>query len=128
MASIMETLLEVLEQEAAQYEELLELSKKKTAIIVANDINALVSLTDREQVVVDGIAQLDRKRETAMKDVADVMNKKADDFKLSELVDLLGSRPVEQKRLAAVTDRLRQITTDMRPVNNQNRELIESTL
>ena len=128
MASIMETLMEVLEQEEQQYQALLELSERKTSIIIRNDIDALVKLTDEEQVIVDGIAVLDKKRETAMKDVADVMNKKADSFKLSELVQLLSSRPAEQKRLARVTDSLRQITTNMNLVNNQNRELITSAL
>ena len=128
MASIMETLMEVLEQEEQKYSALLALSQKKTGIIIANDTDALIKLTDEEQVVVDEIAALDKKRETAMKDVADVMNKNADDFKLSQLVELLSSRPVEQKRLARVTDSLRQITTNMNRVNDQNRELINSAL
>ena len=87
-----------------------------------------MKLTDEEQVIVDEIAVLDKKRETAMKDVADVMNKKADSFKLSQLVELLSARPQEQKRLAAVTDSLRRITTNMNRVNDQNRELISSAL
>ena len=128
MASIMETLMDVLEQEETQYRALLDLSVKKTEIIVSNDVEALVKLTDEEQVIVDGIAVLDKKRETAMKDVADVMNKKFESFRLSELVDLLASRPVEQKRLAAVTDSLRQITETMQLVNGQNRDLIQSAL
>ncbi len=128
MASIMETLMEVLEEEEKKYNALLALSQKKTGIIIANDTEALIRLTDEEQVIVDEIAVLDKKRETAMKDVADVMNKNADSFKLSELVDLLSSRPVEQKKLARITDSLREITTNMSRVNDQNRELISSAL
>ncbi|MCR4691023.1 MAG: flagellar protein FlgN [Lachnospiraceae bacterium] len=128
MASIMETLMDVLEQELKEYQALYALSRKKTQIIVANDVTALVSLTDEEQVLVDRIAVLDKKRDEAMKDVADVMNKKAESFKLSELVELLSARPSEQKRLAALTDGLRRVTTDMNLVNNQNRQLIESAL
>ncbi len=128
MASIMETLMDVLEQELGEYKALYALSVKKTQIIVANDVAALVSLTDEEQVLVDRIAVLDKKRDEAMKDVADVMNKKAESVKLSELVELLSARPSEQKRLAALTDGLRRVTTDMNLVNDQNRQLIESAL
>ncbi len=128
MASIMETLMEVLQEEDKAYQSLLELSQRKTQIIIENDVQALIKLTDEEQVLVDQLSVLDRRRESAMKDVADVMNQKADTFKLSGLVELLSSRPAEQKKLAQLTDSIRETTTAMQLVNNQNRELIKSAL
>lgn len=128
MASIMETLMEVLKKEDEAYKSLLELSQRKTRIIIDNDVQALIKLTDEEQVLVDGLAVLDRQRESAMKDVADVMNQKAETFKLTGLIELLSSRPAEQQKLAQITDSIRQTTYEMQLVNNQNRELIESAL
>ena len=128
MASIMETLLDVLDEELSQYRELLALSNEKTRIVIENDVEALIQLTDREQVMVDALAATGKRRQIAMKDVADVMNKKADSFRLTDLIELLSARPAEQKRLAGITDQLREVAESMRLVNEQNRELIQSAL
>lgn len=128
MASIMETLLDVLDEELSQYRELLALSNEKTRIVIENDVEALILLTDREQVMVDALAATGKRRQIAMKDVADVMNKKADSFRLTDLIELLSARPAEQKRLAGITDQLREVAESMRLVNEQNRELIQSAL
>ena len=128
MASIMDTLLDVLDEELSQYRELLALSNEKTRIVIENDVEALIQLTDREQVMVDALATTGKRRQIAMKDVADVMNKKADSFRLTDLIELLSSRPEEQKRLAGITDQLREVAGSMKLVNEQNRELIQSAL
>ncbi len=128
MASIMETLLDVLDEELSQYRELLALSNEKTRIVIENDVEALIQLTDREQVMVDALAATGKRRQIAMKDVADVMNKKADSFRLTDLIELLSARPAEQKRLAGITDQLREVAGSMKLVNEQNRELIQSAL
>ncbi len=128
MASIMENLIEVLDQEVIQYKALLELSERKTQIVVAGDVPALIKLTDEEQVLVDRLSVLDRKRTVAMKDVADVMNKNAASFRLTDLVALLAGRPSEQKKLSAIIDSLRETATQIARVNDQNRELIKNTL
>ncbi len=128
MASILETLMDVLDEELSKHRELLELSQRKTSIVVANDVDALIKLTDEEQVLVDELAVIGKKRTGAMKDVADVMNKKADTFTLTELAGLLNARPAEQKRLSMLIDDLRTVSDQMRAVNEQNRELIQSAL
>ena len=120
--------MDVLEQEIAEYKKLLNLSREKTQIVVNNDVEALVKLTDKEQVCVDNVSVLDKKRQTAMKDVADVMNKNPATFRLTDLIELLSARPAEQKRLAAIVDELRDTAHNIDLVNNQNRELIKNAL
>lgn len=128
MASLMENLLDVLEQEDAAYQELLQLSMKKTPIIVKGDVASLESITDEEQSVVSRINLLDKQREEVMKDIANVLNKDVNTLKLSNLVQLLKSQPKEQGRLSELTDRLRSTTGHMQRVNEQNKELLESSL
>ena len=57
MASLMENLIQVLEQESEEYEGLLSLSQKKTPIIVSSDLEKLQKITDDEQVIVSRINQ-----------------------------------------------------------------------
>ena len=52
MASLMETLIEVLGQECDAYDELLALSQKKTQVIASANLENLQKITDDEQEAV----------------------------------------------------------------------------
>ncbi len=128
MASLMENLISVLEEEGKAYEELLELSMKKTPIIVGGDLESLQKITDEEQIVVARINRLDARREDVTKDIANVLNKDVTKLKLVDIIHLLSQRPVEQKALAAAHDKLKTVVGQMVRVNEQNRDLIQSSL
>ena len=108
MASLMENLIAVLQQECVEYNGLLELSGRKTPIIVAGDLNNLEKITDEEQEWVGRIAHLEKKRTEITADIADVLNKDVKTMKLRDLVQMLSARPAEQKQLEAEVITLRQ--------------------
>lgn len=128
MASLMENLISVLEEEGNAYEELLELSMKKTPIIVGGDLEGLQKITDEEQIVVARINRLDAKREEVTKDIANVLNKDVTKLKLIDIINMMSQRPVEQKLLAAAHDKLKEVVGQMTRINEQNRDLIQSSL
>lgn len=128
MASLIENLISVLEQESSEYEELLGLSMKKTPIIVSGDLQALQEITDEEQTVVNRINHLENKRTEVIKDIANVMNKDVNTLKLVNLIQMLESRPQESKKLSEVHDRLKSVVGKMQRVNMQNKELIANSL
>lgn len=124
----MEELISVLERENEAYSQLLKLSMAKTPVIISADLDALGKITDDEQEIVNQINILEKKREEGMKDIATVINKDVNKLKLTDLIDMLQSRPTEQNRLAAVYDKLVDTLGQMRRVNEQNRELINESL
>ena len=128
MASLMENLISVLEEEGKVYEELLELSMKKTPIIVSGDLEGLQKITDEEQIIVAKINRLDAKREDVTKDIANVLNKDVTKLKLADIINILSQRPVEQNQLAAAHDKLKEVVGQMAKVNEQNRDLIQRSL
>lgn len=128
MASLMENLMDILEQENIEYKALLDLSMKKTRVIVSNDVVQLSAITEEEQKQVDRINALDRKRAVAMQDIANVMNMDVQTLKLGKLIDMLAGRPAEQRRLTEVKDALHETTQHMARINAQNKELIENAL
>ena len=128
MASLMENLISVLEEEGKAYEELLELSMKKTPVIIGGDLENLQKITDDEQIIVAKINRLDAKREEVTKDIANVLNKDVTKLKLVDIINLLSQRPVEQKLLAAAHDKLKEIVGQMTRINEQNRDLIQRSL
>ena len=128
MASLMETLIQVLDEESQEYEKLLGLSMKKTPVLVSGDLDELAKITDEEQIVVSKISRLELKRQETFTDVANVINKDVKTLMLGDLVEMLASRPVEQQKLAKVHDRLKGVVYEVKRVNEQNRELIKNAL
>ena len=128
MASLMENLVGILDQECTMYEQLLGLSSRKTTIIVSGDLKALAEITDEEQCVIGNIQNLEKKREESMKDIADVLNKDVDSLKLTDLITVLEKRPNDQKNLAIARDKLKDVASNVRRVNGQNQELLISSL
>lgn len=128
MASLMENLIQVLEQESEEYEGLLSLSQKKTPIIVSSDLEKLQKITDDEQVIVSRINQLEKKRTEVVADIANVLNRDVDTLKLANLIEMLAARPVEQEKLAEAHDSLQKSVYGLKRVNEQNRELLTNAL
>lgn len=128
MASLMEDLIIILNTENSEYKILLELSIRKTPIIVQGDLKELQQITEEEQSVVGRIAQLEQKRETAINDIANVINKDVKDLKLVTLIQMLENRPTEQKKLAVIHDGLQETMRQMVHVNEQNKELLASAM
>lgn len=128
MASLMENLLSVLEQEEGQYRVLLELSRRKTPVIVGGDIGELQKITDEEQGIIEVLHNLELKRGEYIKDIANVINKDVEELKLDNLIKMLAKSPEEQKRLSEITDRLRDVVSHMREVNAHNKTLLEGAM
>ncbi len=128
MASLIENLISVLEQESSEYEQLLGLSLKKTPVIIAGDLETLQRITDEEQDVVSRINRLENKRTEVTKDIANVMNKDVETFKLVNIIHMLENRPEESKKLALVHDKLKETVGNMQRINEQNKELLAHSL
>lgn len=128
MASLMENLLDILNKECDEYETLVELSSRKTPVLVTGNIEELEKITDEEQSVVDRITSLDVKRREVTKDIADVMNKDVSSLKLTNLIKMLAQRPEEQAKLSKVFDRLSTTLKEVARINEHNKALIESSL
>lgn len=128
MASLMENLIDVLGKECSEYEGLLELSGRKTAIIVSGNLEELQKITDEEQALVSRINLLEKERTEVTADIANVLNKDVATLKLKNLIEMLSARPAEQKILADAHDRLQAAVTGLKRVNEQNRELLNNAL
>ena len=128
MASLIEELIDTLNKENEEYEKLLEMSKRKSAVIVSRDIPALEKITDDEQIVVSRIANLDSKRAQVTSDIANVINKDVETLKLSVLIELLSKQPNEQRALSEIHDKLKNTVESVRAINESNKQLIDQSL
>ncbi|MCR5674561.1 MAG: flagellar protein FlgN [Lachnospiraceae bacterium] len=124
----MESLIAVLDQESGLYEDLLKQSSAKTPVIISGDLDRLAAITDEEQRIVEKLANLEKERQQSMKDIANVLNKDVQTLTITDLIALLGKRPAEAKALAEGRDRLKAVAGRVRLVNEQNQELLRSSL
>ena len=114
MASLMENLVDVLDKEGSAYEKLLGLSSQKTTVIIKGDLEALAEITDEEQCIIGNIQGLEKQRIEAMTDIANVLNMDVNSLKLTDLIQVLEKRPVDQKNLATQRDRLALVADNVR--------------
>lgn len=128
MASLMENLIDILNQEGTEYEELLVLSQKKTPVIVRGDLEELQEITDDEQNLASRIAHLEKTRVEITADIANVLNKDVNSLKLRSLIEMLDGRPEEQVRLAQAHDRLQSVVRGLMRTNEQNKELLANAM
>lgn len=128
MASLIENMIDILDKESVEYDNLLKLSIRKTPVIVSENLEELAKITDEEQIIVSRINHLDSKREEAINDIANVLNKDVTNLQIVDLISMLASRPEEQQKLATAFDRLKENVLSVKRINEQNRELLESAL
>lgn len=128
MASLIEELIEVLEQECVIYEDLYNVSDVKTQVIVRGDIGKLQEITESEQNVVDEVLILEKRRQTIIDNIAVVLNQRSKAMTIADIVRLMEGQPQFQKPLSELHQRLRSVVMKLQQVNVQNRELLENAL
>ena len=124
---MMHNLIEIMNEQAQRYEELLGLSLEKKDTIIKNDVEALKKITNLEHLLMSQNNKLEKKRMTLVDDICEVLGKRGKDITLGELIELLDGKE-EQVALKEVGDRIRQTLDKLREVNELNHTLIESAL
>ena len=128
MASLMEDLINVLNQEEEQYQGLIELGKKKREVVIRADIKTLDEITATEQEAASNLQNLAKKRARVLNDMATVLGRNPGEVTITKMISYLVEQPVEQKQLMEVKERLLQTGKEMAAINEQNERWWSLTL
>ena len=128
MASLIDELISVLEQENDEYKQLIDISSKKTRIIVKNDLDTLRAITAEEQKHLGTLINLEKKREDVTSDIALVMNRKKEDMTVKSIIPILEGQKEVQSRLVTVHEEIRKTLKDFNRINEINKSLFRITL
>ncbi len=128
MASIIEDLISILEEEQTIYTELIPIAERKTRVIVDNDLTALQAITEQEQIIIEKINVLENKRQKVVVNIGTVLSRDPDTLDMKTLVDILQKQPVEQKKLSELHDNLKVTIQRLMEINSQNKSLIQQSL
>lgn len=128
MASMMDDLTEVLENETVEYNKLIELSESLREALIASDVSSVEQLTAGQECVSNEIQSLEHKRARIMNDIAVVLNKKPEELKVSMLEETLAGQPALRKRLVAVRTELKQSMDELKRINHTNQTLLRQSM
>ena len=102
MASLIETLIDVLDKENTEYQGLLKLSEEKTTAIVNGNVERLQEILGLEQRSIDKINKLDAFRDENVGDICNVLNIPRKGIKIENIADMLSGQPKDAKALTDV--------------------------
>lgn len=128
MASLIQELIQTLQSEQGLYQELVPIVTKKTRVIVDNDLTTLQQITEQEQLIIEKINVLERKREEVIVNIGTVISRNPATLTMSKLITLLEKQPEEQKQLSQIHDSLKSVVHTLVELNNRNKSLIEQSL
>lgn len=128
MASLIDELINVLEEEYELYQRLIPVVDEKTQVIVKNDLVSLQRITDEEQLAIDRVGVLEHKRENIMNNIRTVLSKRTGDMNLSTLIKLMENQPEQQKALSVIHDKLKDTVQRLVRANDRNQTLIMHSL
>ena len=113
MASLIETLIDVLDKENTEYQGLLKLSEEKTTAIVQEILGL-------EQRSIDKINKLDAFRDENVGDICNVLNIPRKGIKIENIADMLSGQPKDAKALTDVHMKLKRTLDQLMKVNENN--------
>ena len=128
MASLVEELILVLEEENKIYSELSEYAEKKRQILIEADIEALEKLTVLEQNASDELPSKSNRHVAILKDIAVVLGKDSSDITVTKLIEYLETQPIFQQKLIVARDNLLQTATELKQKNNLNEILLNQAM
>lgn len=128
MASLMDDLTQVLENETVEYKKLIELSENLREALIESDVAVVEQMTAAQEEVSNGIQSLETRRARIMNDIAVVLNKKPEELKVSMLEETLAGQPALQERLATVRIELKQTMDELKRVNHTNQTLLRQSM
>ena len=128
MASLVEELVGVLEEEEHIYRQVIEYATQKRQILIQADVPALEELTGLEQAASDELLSLSNKQTQSLKDIANVLGKSGEQMTVTGVIESLGSQPDVQEKFIIARDRVVQAEGELQTINVQNQALLEQAM
>jgi len=128
MAGLIDELVNTMSQENDIYRELIPIAEEKTRVIIKNDLDALQKITEQEQLTIEKINALEKKREEVVINIGTVLSRDPKELNMKALIKIMGKQPEEQKALSRIHDELDGNLRRLVTINDRNKELINQSL
>jgi hypothetical protein len=127
MASLIDSLINIMNDENRQYTELLDLSNNKTTAIVKGDVGQLQEIFGKEKLI-DILNRLEMERQSCVADICKILHLSAAEVKVSQIVRLLEKKQAEHDALEQSYLSLKKTVNQLTQVNDNNRLLLKESM
>ncbi|MCR5389021.1 MAG: flagellar protein FlgN [Lachnospiraceae bacterium] len=124
----MDDLVVVLESEKNEYDKLIGLSENLKDAVIEHAIEKVEAATDAQEAVTNNIVVLENRRKKILNDIALVLNKKADEITISDLLETLKDQPEVKDRLSNARNSLKETMESLRRRNDANQSLLKTAM
>lgn len=128
MASLVEELVGILEEEEKIYQKVYEYGEQKKEILIKADVPALEKLTELEQLASDELLACSSRQTQTLQDIATVLGKNDEQMTVTKLIGYLAGQPDIQTKLQTARDRLLDTAKKMQAINQQNEVLLKQAI
>ncbi len=127
MATLIENLVDILEQQVILYEELLVLSKEKKTVIINNNVDLLQQITSAEVVITSKTQKLEKQRMESVSDIALVLGKSEKDLTIYKIIELVNTEE-DKAKIKKVADKIKKVIDELKIENDNNYALLQTAL
>ncbi len=128
MASLIDELVNILQEETRLYCALEECADEKTQILIRADVPALEKLTVIEQEKSDELLSYSNKQVQLLNDIKAVLGKQNEHLTVTTLIGYLASQPEVQAKLTTARDNLLNVANRVQRKNQQNVMLLNQAI
>ena len=120
MASLIDLLIDDLNNEDTGYNKLLDLSNDKTSAIVKGDVDELQKIFLQEQKLIEELETVEQKRQEDVKEICSILRLPYE--------QILEKKPKEHDALEEVYLRLKRTLNQLTTVNDNNKLLLKESM
>ena len=128
MASLIDSLISVLNNENTEYNKLLNLSKDKTSAIVAGNVDELHKIYVQETRIIEGLDSLEKQRLAFVAEICKVLHLSLTEIKVEQIIQLLEKKPKEHDALEDAYMQLKRTVKQLTALNENNKVLLKESM
>lgn len=125
MATLIQDLTSVLQQQSQVYSDLLDIASTKKLAIIENNLEDLQKIIEAENSIIGKNFKLDKKRQELFNDMASVLNIK--DVTLSNILNSIKNQE-GYKDLLNIKNSIDDTLPKLKSLNDQNQQLIQMSM
>jgi len=125
-ANIITELVAVLQKETKIYENILEISKNKTNIIIEGKVAELENIVKLEQMLVLQLGKLETAREELIEKISSQVDLKPSDITITKLMDYVSGGQIDD--LKNCQQNMAEVLKELNGVNDLNSRLVKNSL
>ena len=122
MASLIDLLIDDLNNEDTGYNKLLDLSNDKTSAIVKGDVDEL------QKIFLQELETVEQKRQEDVKEICSILRLPYEQIRVEHIVQILEKKPKEHDALEEVYLRLKRTLNQLTTVNDNNKLLLKESM